>query len=148
MLFRVPYKSPFLKEIRISMEKSTSIYAIPCHISKEILEPCFLLSLQQLINPNKINNNPAITVAHFLSILLKSFSYIRKSTNTNKTKHPRNSCCKPKVQVCYPSIKSTCNIINRQRNPKTTASEKLIVLNHQNLLFLDHVKFPSVHYHL
>ena len=65
MLFRVPYKSPFLKEIRISMEKSTSIYAIPCCISKEILEPCFLLSLQQLIDPNKINNNPAITVAHF-----------------------------------------------------------------------------------
>ena len=65
MLSRVPYKSPFLKEIHISMEKSTSIYAISCCISKEILEPCFLLSLQQLIDPNKINNSPAITVAHF-----------------------------------------------------------------------------------
>ncbi|ADH05240.1 hypothetical protein BMB171_C0422 [Bacillus thuringiensis BMB171] len=52
--FPAPHTNPpFLKEIRISMEKSTSIYAIPCCISKEILEPCFLLSLQQLINPNK-----------------------------------------------------------------------------------------------
>ncbi len=88
MLSRVPYKSPFLKEIRISMEKVRR-YMQSLAVFPKILEPCFLLSLQQLIDPNKINNTPAIIVAHFLSILLKSFSYIRKTTNTNKTKAPQ-----------------------------------------------------------